>query len=215
MANDLILDHEMAIRKKKKNRIIALSVIGVALVLAILIIVGACVPMNLKPAVVGKPDRVVIYDKSNAYGEFSSDQGLYSDFMEKFDNIYQASYLVSLFSGRLGDYRISGQSENLTLSSVKSNVLEKGYYVEFKYSQPQTLKYADGSEYRNIFAQNEKLTFTSIYFALSEKNELENLDMYVAVKYSAAENATTYVVKVTQKANTNPIYSSIEDFKTL
>lgn len=215
MANELILDHEMALRKKKKNRIIALSVIGVALVLAVLIIVGACVPMNLKPAVVGEPARVVIYDKTSAYGEFSSDQDTYKKFMEKFDDIFEASYLVSLFSGRLGDYRISGQSENLTLSSVKSNVLEKGYYVEFKYSTPQALKYADGSEYHNIFAQNETLSFSSIYFALSDKNELNNLDMYVAVKYSDAENATTYVIKVSQKANTNSIYSSLEDFKTL
>ena len=215
MSKELVLDHEMALKKKKKNRIIALSVIGVVLVLAVLIIVAACVPMNLKPTVVGKPDRIVVYDKSADYGEFSSDQEKYQEFMTKFDDMFEASYLVSLFSGRLGDYQITGQSENLTLSSVKSNVLEKGYYVEFKYSDPQTLRYSDGSEYKNISASNGTLTFNSIYFALSDKNELSTLDMYAAVKYSDAANATTYVIKVSQKANTYSIYNSVENFKTV
>lgn len=133
--------------------------------------------------------------------------------MEEFDDVFEASFLVAMFSGRLGDYQITGQAENTLLSSVISN-LQSGYYVEFKYDLPQTLTYNDGSAYNDIYNNNRTLSFTSLYFAISQTDELVDLEIYVGVKYSDAENASTYAVKVTQKANTYSLYENISNYRT-
>lgn len=210
---ELMLDHEVALRKKKTNRIVAFSLLGLVLVIVVLIIVGACVPVNLKPYLIGSPDRVTIYNQTSTYGEFDADQQKYSQFMEEFDDVFEASFLVAMFSGRLGDYQITGQAENTLLSSVISN-LQSGYYVEFKYDLPQTLTYNDGSAYNDIYNNNRTLSFTSLYFAISQTDELVDLEIYVGVKYSDAENAPTYAVKVTQKANTYSLYENISNYRT-
>ena len=210
---ELMLDHEVALRKKKTNRIVAFSLLGLVLVTVVLIIVGACVPVNLKPYLIGSPDRVTIYNQTSTYGEFDADQQKYSQFMEEFDDVFEASFLVAMFSGRLGDYQITGQAENTLLSSVISN-LQSGYYVEFKYDLPQTLTYNDGSAYNDIYNNNRTLSFTSLYFAISQTDELVDLEIYVGVKYSDAENASTYAVKVTQKANTYSLYENLSNYRT-
>lgn len=210
---ELMLDHEVALRKKKTNRIVAFSLLGLVLVIVVLIIVGACVPVNLKPYLIGSPDRVTIYNQTSTYGEFDADQQKYSQFMEEFDDVFEASFLVAMFSGRLGDYQITGQAENTLLSSVISN-LQSGYYVEFKYDLPQTLTYNDGSAYNDIYNNNRTLSFTSLYFAISQTDELVNLEIYVGVKYSDDENASTYAVKITQKANTYSLYENLSNYRT-
>lgn len=210
---ELMLDHEVALRKKKTNRIVAFSLLGLVLVIMVLIIVGACVPVNLKPYLIGSPDRVTIYNQTSTYGEFDADQQKYSQFMEEFDDVFEASFLVAMFSGRLGDYQITGQAENTLLSSVISN-LQSGYYVEFKYDLPQTLTYNDGSAYNDIYNNNRTLSFTSLYFAISQTDELVDLEIYVGVKYSDDENASTYAVKVTQKANTYSLYENLSNYRT-
>lgn len=210
---ELMLDHEVALRKKKTNRIVAFSLLGLVLVIVVLIIVGACVPVNLKPYLIGSPDRVTIYNQTSTYGEFDADQQKYSQFMEEFDDVFEASFLVAMFSGRLGDYQITGQAENTLLSSVISN-LQSGYYVEFKYDLPQTLTYNDGSAYNDIYNNNRTLSFTSLYFVISQTDELVDLEIYVGVKYSDDENASTYAVKVTQKANTYSLYENLSNYRT-
>lgn len=210
---ELMLDHEVALRKKKTNRIVAFSLLGLVLVIVVLIIVGACVPVNLKPYLIGSPDRVTIYNQTSTYGEFDADQQKYSQFMEEFDDVFETSFLVAMFSGRLGDYQITGQAENTLLSSVISN-LQSGYYVEFKYDLPQTLTYNDGSAYNDIYNNNRTLSFTSLYFAISQTDELVNLEIYVGVKYSDDENASTYAVKITQKANTYSLYENLSNYRT-
>lgn len=210
---ELMLDHEVALRKKKTNRIVAFSLLGLVLAIVVLIIVGACVPVNLKPYLIGTPDRVTIYNQTSTYGEFDADQQKYSQFMEEFDDVFEASFLVAMFSGRLGDYQITEPSSNTSISSVISE-LQSGYYVEFKYDLPQTLTYNDGSAYNSIFASNRTLSFTSLYFAISQTDELVDLEIYVGVKYSDAENAETRPVKITQKANTYSLYENLSNYRT-
>lgn len=210
---ELILDHEVALKKKKKNKIIALIMLGIVVILAVAIIVAACINVNLKPYLVGKPDRIAIYNQTQQYGEFDTDEQKYASFMQRFDDMFEASFLVSLFSGRLGDYTITGQSENITLSDTLKE-LQAGYYVEFKYDTPQTLTYNDGSPYYDIYNKNQTLSFTSLYFALSESNSLQTLSIYAGVKYSDGDSATTYTVRIAQKANTFGIYDNLSEYRT-
>ena len=210
----LTLDHDLIIKKKKKNKIIAFSILAITLILAVLIIVGACVPVNLKPNVIENPNRIAVYNKTSNFGEFASDQEEYREFMTHFDSMFESSYLVSLFSGRLGDYVIEEPQENVYLSEVKSEILQQGYYVEFKYDEPQILTYSDGKLYYSIFDKNKTLSFTSVYFAISENNELTTMDIYISIKYSNSSDAKDTIIKVSQKANSYILYENIQDFKT-
>lgn len=209
---ELMLDHEMVKKKKRAGKITALVALVLVAVLGVLIIVAACVPVNLKPNV-ASPDRIAVYNQSTEYGEFEKGTDRYNSFMQKFDSMYDASFLVSLFSGRLGSYSIEGQKENVLFSEVKSDELQKGYYVEFKYDEPQTLKNQDGSIHYSIYASNEQLTYSSVYFAISENDGLETLNIYIPVKYRSKSD--TYALQISQKANTHDIFKNIEDYKTL
>lgn len=208
---ELMLDHEIVKKKKRAGKITALVALILTAVLAVLIIIAACVPVNLQPNV-ATPDRIAVYDQSSRYGEFEKGTDKYNSFIKRFDDMYDASYLVSLFSGRLGKYTIEGQKENVLFSTVKSDKLQKGYYVEFKYDEPQTLKNQDGTIHYSIYATSEELTYSSVYFALSETDGLETLNIYIPVNYRSKSD--TYALHISQKANTHDIFENIEDYKT-
>ena len=112
-----------------------------------------------------------------------------------------------------GDYVIDSSSEQngTTLSSVLSE-LQSGFYVEFKYSQPQTLTYANGEVYHSVFNSSRTIEFTSVYFALSNTDEFSDLNMYVSYKTSST-SSTNYVIKITQKANTYALYENRATFR--
>lgn len=209
---ELMLDHEVIKKKKRAGKITALVSLVLTAVLAILIIVAACVPVNLKPNV-SSPDRIAVYNKSSDYGEFEKGTNKYNSFMQKFNDMYDASFLVSLFSGRLGSYKIEGQKSLVSFSSVESEELKTGYYVEFKYDEPQILKNQDGSIHYSIYESNEKLEYSSIYFALSETDGLDTLNIYIPVRYRSKSD--TYALHISQKANTHDIFENIEDFRSI
>ena len=119
---NLILDENLALKRKKAGKITALCLLSVVFVLVVLIVVAACIPTNLKPNFIANPDRIVVYNQNSTYGEFTSDRDKYNSFMQQFDESFTSSYLVALFSGRLGDYVIDSSSEQngTTLSSVLS-----------------------------------------------------------------------------------------------
>lgn len=210
-SEELMLDHELVVKRKKAGKITALVALVLTGILAMFVIIAACVPVNLKPNV-ASPDRIAIYNENSSYGEFESGTEKYESFMKRFDGMYNASFLVSLFSGRLGNYTIEGQKENVLFSTVKSDKLQTGYYVEFKYNESQTLKNQDGTIHYSIYASNEKLTYSSVYFAVSETDGLETVNIYIPVKYRSKSD--TYALHISQKANTHDIYENIEDYKT-
>lgn len=210
---NLILDENLALKRKKAGKITALCLLSVVFVLVVLIVVAACIPTNLKPNFIANPDRIVVYNQNSTYGEFTSDRDKYNSFMQQFDESFTSSYLVALFSGRLGDYVIDSSSEQngTTLSSVLSE-LQSGFYVEFKYSQPQTLTYANGEVYHSVFNSSRTIEFTSVYFALSSADEFSDLNMYVSYKTSST-SSTNYVIKIIQKANTYALYENRAAFR--
>ena len=69
------------------------------------------------------------------------------------------------------------------------------------------------SAYSNI-----ALTFRSIYFTISEKDNLDTFVMYVPVKLrpdTTSSKATEYVLTITQKANTSILYKSLDEFERM
>ena len=151
---ELMVDHKIAIKKKRKVRIAAFIVLGLVVAISVLIIIAACVPMNLTPSIVGKPDQIIVYDGTAEHGQFASDEEQYSAFMDKFNSMFKTNFLIALFSGRLGEYDLhatqkdqaNALSSAFTVSKLESDVLKKGYYVQFSYREgnEQTLRTSNG-----------------------------------------------------------------------
>ena len=57
---NLILDENLALKRKKAGKITALCLLSVVFVLVVLIVVAACIPTNLKPNFIANPDRIVV-----------------------------------------------------------------------------------------------------------------------------------------------------------
>ena len=212
----LILDEKTALKRKKATKITALCLLAVVFVLVVLIVVAACVTTSLKPNFIKNPDRIIVYNQNSTYGQFSQSTQLndsrYENFISQFDESFSTNYLVALFSGSLGDYTIDRNSERTSFSEIQAE-LQTGFYVQFVYTEPQTLTYANGDTYFSIYASQTPIQYTSLYFALSDTDSLQTLDMYVA--YKTSESSTnTYVVKISQKANTFALYENRAAFRS-
>ena len=209
----LIVDETVALRQKKKTKIVALCLLSLVFVIVVLVVIAACVNTNLKPNFIQDPDRIVVYNQNSTYGQFSKNASVedsrYDKFMSMFDESFSNTYLVALFSGSLGDYKIEKESERTTFSTIQAE-LQNGFYVQFVYTEPQTLTYANGDTYYSIYASATPIEYTSLYFALSEEDQFSKLDVYVSYKV----NQTSYVVKISQKANTFNLYENRFQFKS-
>lgn len=220
-----MVDHKIAIKRKRMTRIAAFIVLGIVVALAVLIIVAACVPMNLKPSLINDPDQIIVYNQSSEHGRFSSDEDQYATFMEKFNSMFKTNFLIAMFSGRLGDYEVQAsnyeqseaRSKGFTVTKLENEVLKKGYYVQFFYREgnEQDLRKSNGDICTSSFFGNIALTYRSIYFTISEKDSVETLTMYVPVKLSNSNNETEYVLSFTQKANTSILYNALDEFERM
>ena len=209
----LIVDETVALRQKKKTKIVALCLLSLVFVIVVLVVIAACVNTNLKPNFIQDPDRIIVYNQNSTYGQFSKNASVedsrYDKFMSMFDESFSNTYLVALFSGSLGDYKIDKESERTTFSTIQAE-LQNVFYVQFVYTEPQTLTYANGDTYYSIYASATPIEYTSLYFALSEEDQFSKLDVYVSYKV----NQTSYVVKISQKANTFNLYENRFQFKS-
>lgn len=209
----LIVDETTALRQKKKARIIALCLLSFVFVVVVLVVVFACIKTYLKPNFIQDPDRIIIYNQNATYGQFSKDADVedsrYDKFMKLFNESFSTNYLVALFNGSLGGYNIDKNSERTKLSTIQTE-LQSGFYVQFVYSDSQTLTYSNGDVYNSIYASATPIEYTSLYFALSDTDDLSTIDIYVSYK----SNNDSYVVKVSQKANTFGLYENRLQFKS-
>ena len=90
------------LRKKKKNKKIAFSCISaVIFILAVVIIVLACIRIDLKPYFLSDPTTVTIQTSEGTY-EVTPDDANYDRYNEIYQNSFNSSVLTSLFTGNLG-----------------------------------------------------------------------------------------------------------------
>ena len=209
----LIVDETVALRQKKTTKIVALCLLSLVFVIVVLVVIAACINTNLKPNFIQDPDRIIVYNQNSTYGQFSKNASVedsrYDEFMNMFNESFSNNYLVALFSGSLGGYEIHKESERTKLSAIQEE-LQKGFYVQFVYTEPQTLKYSNGDIYNSIYASATPIEYTSLYFTLAEVDDFATLDIYVSYK----ANNDSYVVKVSQKANLFNIYENRLQFRS-
>lgn len=208
------------LKRKQQKRTATLIGMCFAFVLALVVIILAAVPVSLKPNCMEKGFySVALYPGTTASGgAFDEGSDDYKQFIKAYDKAFSQSYIAAIFSGSLTSYEIE---ENLTtVSSVigpgGSLVQNNQYYVRLRYAEEQKLTNRNGRVYKSRYSNSTwdgKLTFTEVYFEVSQKAGIQETKVYVVAKgypSTSSEGSTTtkdYIVTITVKADTHAIYN--------
>ena len=208
------------LKRKQQKRTATLIGMCFAFVFALVVIILAAVPVSLKPNCMEKGFySVALYPGTTASGgAFDEGSDDYKQFIKAYDKAFSQPYIAAIFSGSLFSYDIE---ENMaTVSSVigpgGSLVQNNQYYVRLRYAEEQKLTNRNGSLYKSRWSNNStwdgKLTFTEVYFEVSQKAGIQETKVYVVANgYPITNKDTTTIesriITITVKADTHAIYN--------
>lgn len=198
---------QIADKKKKKRIITSIISLSLVFVIALMVIIMACVKVDLKPSVIKEPTRIYFNTQSTVQYDSSTDE--YKKFMEEYDKTFSLSYLSALFTGQLGGYEIIEDQ----LQALPSELTE-GVYANFIYKNDKiTLTRKDGKTYYSKYNSNYSIDFTEVTFALSSENKVQDTTMYLKYSWSTTDSGTTreYYAEIKLKANTYNLYKIYEN----
>ncbi len=210
--------HELYLEKKiKKKKITLLSILIVSFLLAMTIVIMACVRVDLRPAFVVKPSYVTIYADGNQKSSFDeTDKDAYQKFEQLYNEMFNVSTLTAIFTGRTGGYKIdetdskwyTSDNENTFVTTV-SEALGSNY-VQLHFDKPMKLYNANGSEYKSEYRDSYNLTYQDVYFAINDVNSINEFVFYFQVKgNSGLTPERTTITTITLSANT---YNFFDEF---
>lgn len=207
------------LKRKQQKRTATLIGMCFAFVLALVVIILAAVPVSLKPNCMEKGFySVALYPGTTASGgSFYEGEDKYKQFIKAYDKAFSQPYIAAIFSGSLFSYDIE---ENMaTVSSVigpgGSLVQNNQYYVRLRYVEEQKLTNRNGRVYKSRYSNSTwdgKLTFTEVYFEVSQKAGIQETKVYVVANGYPVKNGDTTtiesrIITITVKADTHAIYN--------
>lgn len=207
------------LKRKQQKRTATLIGMCFAFVLALVVIILAAVPVSLKPNCMEKGFySVALYPGTTASGgSFYEGEDKYKQFIKAYDKAFSQPYIAAIFSGSLFSYDIE---ENMaTVSSLigpgGSLVQNNQYYVRLRYAEEQKLTNRNGKLYKSRLSNSTwdgKLTFTEVYFEVSQKAGIQETKVYVVANgYPITNKDTTTIesriITITVKADTHAIYN--------
>lgn len=208
--DELYLQHRA--KKKKMYYIIG---IAVAFLLALVIVIMACVPLDLRPGFITKPNDVVVYSEDIPSGSTSMDdasehQEGYNTFIGIYNNMFRISLLSALFTGHLGGYVIDETVQEFDTSTSNLQAMMGSNFVKLHFDNEMKFKFSNGKDYVSKFDESYKLTFQNVYFPFSKDNKVNDVTFYFET-FGNRSRAT--ITKITLRANTYLIYDSLADFR--
>lgn len=214
-------------KSKQQKRTATLIGMCFAFVLALVVIILAAVPVSLKPNCMEKGFYSITLYPGTTNGHSineneEEDKDDYKQFIKAYDKAFSQPYIAAIFSGSLFSYDIE---ENMaTVSSVigSGGSLNQNnqYYVRLRYAEEQKLTNRNGRVYKSIYGNsstwNGELTFTEVYFEVSQKAGIQETKVYVVANgYPITNNDTTTIesriITITVKADTHAIYNVWDD----
>ncbi len=208
------------LKRKQQKRTATLIGMCFAFVLALVVIILAAVPVSLKPNCMEKGFySVALYPGTTASGgAFYEGEDKYKQFIKAYDKAFSQPYIAAIFSGSLFSYDI--EDNMATVSSVigpgGSLIQNNQYYVRLRYAEEQKLTNRNGRLYKSIWSNSTwdgKLTFTEVYFEVSQKAGIQETKVYVVANgypITDKKGTTTIesrIITITVKADTHAIYN--------
>lgn len=207
------------LKRKQQKRTATLIGMCFAFVLALVVIILAAVPVSLKPNCMEKGFYSVALYPGTTTQCWGFDEGSddYKQFIKAYDKAFSQPYIAAIFSGSLFSYDIE---ENMaTVSSLigpgGSLIQNNQYYVRLRYAEEQKLTNRNGKLYKSRLSNSTwdgKLTFTEVYFEVSQKAGIQETKVYVVANgYPITNKDTTTIesriITITVKADTHAIYN--------
>lgn len=201
---------QIALRKKKKIKIISIVAFALVFMIALTIILMACIKVDLRPSLIKDPDS--IYFNSKTTVQYDETNEKYNKFLDEYDRSFNASFLTALFAGRLGGYDI--EENHLT---VLPEDVTNGNYVTFLYKNEEdyiTLVTSDGKTYYSKYNSNYSIEFSQVTFALSEENKLQDTTLYLKYNWNTTNSGSgkDYYIELKLKANTYNLNELYKEF---
>lgn len=214
------------LKRKQQKRTATLIGMCFAFVLALVVIILAAVPVSLKPNCMEKGFYSVGLYPGTTNGHTinendEEDKDDYKQFIKAYDKAFSQPYIAAIFSGSLFSYDIE---ENMaTVSSVigpgGSLIQNNQYYVRLRYAEEQKLTNRNGRVYKSRYSNSTwdgKLTFTEVYFEVSQKAGIQETKVYVVANGYPVKNGDTTtiesrIITITVKADTHAIYNVWDD----
>lgn len=207
------------LKRKQQKRTATLIGMCFVFVLALVVIILAAVPVSLKPNCMEKGFYSVALYPGTTTQCWGFDEGSddYKQFIKAYDKAFSQPYIAAIFSGSLFSYDIE---ENMaTVSSVigpgGSLNQNNQYYVRLRYAEEQKLTNRNGKLYKSRLSNSTwdgKLTFTEVYFEVSQKAGIQETKVYVVANGYPVKNGDTTtiesrIITITVKADTHAIYN--------
>lgn len=198
---------QIADKKKKKRIIISIVSLSLVFMIALIVIVMACVKIDLKPTVIKDPTRIYFNSQTTVQYDESTDE--YKEFMEEYNKTFNISYLSALFMGQLGGYEIIEDQLQTLPEEVTENT-----YVNFLYKNEKvTLTKQDGKTYYSKYNSNYSIDFTEVTFLLSSENKTQDMTIYLKYNWNTTGSGAgkNYYAEIKLKANTYNLYKIYEN----
>lgn len=205
--------------KKKLSYIIALSA---SFVLAVLILVLACVQVNVMPHFVmeHKAAEYSVYHDNTFDYSVDLESSRYEEFATLYNKAFDMSIFSAMFSGQVGNYVFDEDNETYQQFS-QSNIttlLDSQNYLRVKFDKDLPVLNSDRSVYKSIRnPQAEKIYFNEYYIALQEENQFKDIKVIIPVygnyvKPDDKPEDVALVFTFNVKANLYRFSKAVEDF---
>lgn len=211
------------LKRKQQKRTATLIGMCFAFVLALVVIILAAVPVSLKPNCMEKGFySVALYPGTTASGgAFDEGSDDYKQFIKAYDKAFSQPYIAAIFSGSLFSYDIEDNMETVSSVIGPGGSLNQNnqYYVRLRYAEEQKLTNRNGRLYKSRWSNSTwdgKLTFTEVYFEVSQKAGIQETKVYVVANGYPVKNGDTTtiesrIITITVKADTHAIYNVWDD----
>lgn len=189
---------------------------GVAFVLAFVIIILATVPVSLKPDCIDNSyTEVRLYNGTNidnAVASFDKEDERFGKFKKTLDKSFAESALSGLFSGAVFDYDIEEnyQTFNGAMDELTRN---NTYFVRLTYAKERKVTKKSGKVYYSdrYASRRWSFSFTDAYVTVNSDAGFRNTRIYIPVTYPSSDT-DLYAIVITVKANTNKIKTAWDEF---
>lgn len=207
---------EKLVERKKKRKIITAVAMGVAFVLAFVIIILATVPVSLKPNCIDNSyNEVRLYNGTNidnAVASFDREDERFGKFKKVFDKSFAESTLSGLFSGAIFTYEIEERYQTFK-GAMDELTKENTYFVRLTYQNERKVTKKNGKVYYSdrYASRNWSFSFTDAYVTVNTEAGFRDTKIFIPVVYPSSET-DLYAIVITVKANTNKIRAAWSDF---
>lgn len=191
------IDDQYMAKMKKKRIIVNSIILSLCVAIAFVIILLACLRIDLKPKFDSTPEYVEItVDGKSDPISFAKDDERYDEFMSIYNTALSTSILTSIFTGNVYGYNIeyagTGASDTTErfyetysngngygISSALSSRLGSNY-VHLRFNEEQSIYHSNGTVLDGRYS-DKAIFYKDVYFTISNNENSTEVTYYFGV----------------------------------